>query len=50
MDFPSHGAVPKAIALVMPMTSQAAEVWLSNVIYHNVYLIKLINISGILSN
>ena len=52
-DFPWCGTVPKAEALVVPRTSRAVEVrveCVSNVIYQNVYLIRLINVSGILSN
>jgi len=52
-DFPLREPIPKAITLVMPRTSRAEEVRMvcvSNVIYHNVYLIRLINISGFLSN
>jgi len=52
-DIPLREAVPKAVTLVVPRTSRAEEVrvvCVSNVIYHNVYLIRLINISGFLSN
>jgi len=52
-DFPWHIPVPKAVALVVPRTSRSAAVrveCISNVIYQNVYLIRLINVSGFLSN
>ena len=52
-DFWSCAAVQKAIDLVMPRTSWAEQVrvvCVSNVIYQNVYLIRLINVSGFLSN
>jgi hypothetical protein len=52
-DFPWCATVPKAEALVMPRTSHAVEVrveCLSSVIYQNVYLIRLINVSTFLSD
>ena len=42
-----------AVAMVVPRTGRAAGVrvkCVSNVIYQNVYLTRLINVSGILSN
>jgi len=47
-DFPWRAA-----AMVVPRTGRAAGVrveCVSNVIYQNVYLIRLINVSGLLSN
>jgi hypothetical protein len=51
-DFPWRAPVPKAVALVVPRTRRpaAVRVCVSNVIYQNVYLIRLINVSGFLSN
>jgi len=49
-DFPRRVAVPKAGAVVVPRTSRAAVVYVSNVIYQNGYLIRLINVSAFLSN
>jgi len=49
-NFPWRAA---AVAMVVPRTGRAAEVrveCVSNVIYQNVYLIRLINVSGLLSN
>jgi len=46
-------ALPKAIALVVLKTSHAVKVTvecISNVIYQNAYLIRLINVSAFLSN
>ena len=45
--------MPKAIALVMPRTSwseQVRVVYVSNVIYQKLYQVRLIYISGFLSN
>ena len=39
-NFPWHAIVPEAVALVVPRTSHAAEVCISNVIDQNVYLIR----------
>ena len=52
-DFPWCAVVAKAVAMGVPRTSRAAEVrveYVSNVIYQKVYLIRLINVSDILSN
>jgi len=49
----SADGIFRGVALVVPRTSRAAEVrveCVSNVIYQNVYLIRLIYISGFLSN
>ena len=51
--FPVVCSVPKAVALVVPRTSHAVGVrvvCVSNVIYQKWYLIRLIYISGFLSN
>jgi len=50
---PGFSVVPKAVALVVPRISRAEQVRVvrvSNVIYQKWYLIRLIYISGFLSN
>ena len=52
-DFPVQCGVPKAVVLVVPRTGRAGKVrvvCVSNVIYQNGYLIRLINVSAFLSN
>jgi hypothetical protein len=52
-DGRTNGVSRGVVALVVPRTSHATEVRMvcvSNVIYQNVYLIRLINVSAFLSN
>ena len=52
-DRRANGVSRGVVAIVVPRTSRATEVrvvCVSNVIYQNAYVVRLINISGVLSN